>query len=112
MGQNGSVSPTVDKSTENELLAVSAISANDVWAVGTYQKGNVPGKSLTEHWNGTSWQVIPSPNVSGKENWLAAVSARATNNVWGGGLHRSKPGQLPDTDRALERHKMEHYSQR
>ncbi len=81
-GTKWSVSPTVDKSTENELLAVSAISANDVWAVGTFQKGNVPGKSLTEHWNGTSWQVIPSPNVSGKENWLAAVSAHATNDVW------------------------------
>ncbi|HVB23948.1 MAG TPA: hypothetical protein VNG51_18575 [Ktedonobacteraceae bacterium] len=81
-GTKWSVSPTVDKSTETELLAVSAVSANDVWAVGTYQKGNVPGKSLTEHWNGASWQVIPSPNVAGKDNWLVAVAAHAPNDVW------------------------------
>ena len=81
-GSKWNVSPTVDKSSENELLAVSAVSANDVWAVGTYQKGSTPGKSLTEHWNGTNWQVIPSPNVAGKENWLSAVAAHSSNDVW------------------------------
>ncbi len=82
-GSNWSVSTSANKSkTENELFAVSAVSTSDMWAVGIYQKGNVPGKTLIEHWDGQSWQVSPSPNVKGVENVLVAVSASSANNVW------------------------------
>jgi hypothetical protein len=82
-GTTWNTSDSANKSkTENELFAVSAVSTNDIWAVGIYQKGNVPGKSLIEHWNGTSWQISPSPNVKGVENVLVSVSAISTNDVW------------------------------
>ena len=48
-GQNWTVAPTATlPTTYNELLAVSAVSANDVWAVG-----GSGGHALIERWNGT-----------------------------------------------------------
>src|SRR5260370_3260816 len=57
------------------LTGVASISANDVWAVGDSSSG-----TLTEHWNGTAWSIVPSPTVAnGKFLGVAAVS---TNDVW------------------------------
>ncbi len=81
-GTTWSVSPTVDKSTENELLAVSAISANDVWAVG-YTEVNLGNfQTLTEHWNGTSWSIIPSINVGSVGDILSGVVDVSAKDVW------------------------------
>ena len=68
----------------NELSAVAAISSNDVWAVGTWR--NIAGnyQTLTEHWNGSSWTLVPSPNPS-SENGLSAVAGVAGNDVWATG---------------------------
>src|SRR5438270_5385362 len=52
----------------NRLYGVTAISANDVWAVG----------SSILHWDGSSWSVVPSPNFGG----FRAVSAVSANDVW------------------------------
>ncbi|HEY7418235.1 MAG TPA: TIR domain-containing protein [Ktedonobacteraceae bacterium] len=61
--------------------ALSAISATDMWAVGS----NYPtGASLTEHWDGSSWSVVPSPSPEAS-NVLLAVSAISSNNVWAAG---------------------------
>jgi WD40 repeat protein len=91
-------SPNVDD--QNNLNAVSALSANDVWAVGTHNKGPtkvgtaetdpfVTGKTqtLVEHWNGKQWTVIPSPNVGSANNNLVALSALAPNDVWAVGSY-------------------------
>ncbi len=48
----------------NELSAVSAISANDVWAVGIYggpDSNPNPSGTLIEHWNGEQWSVVAHP---------------------------------------------------
>ena len=48
----------------NFFNGVAALSSKDVWAVGYY--ANTPfgqsSSTLTEHWNGTHWRVISSPN--------------------------------------------------
>lgn len=69
----------------NELYAVAAVSATDVWAVGESYPIHGPGGALIEHWNGTAWQVAASPVVEGAFFSIAAVSA---TNVWtiGGGV--------------------------
>lgn len=77
-------------SLNNTLFAVSAVSGSDVWAVGDFNPGTVPtvaGRAtLTEHWNGSSWRVIPSPNyVNGHHlvaSHLRGVDAIAADNVW------------------------------
>src|SRR5690242_523500 len=52
----------------NNLNAIAVVSSGDVWAVGSSG-----GQTLIEHWNGTSWSMVSSPNV-GPLNGVAAVS--------------------------------------
>ena len=48
--------------SQNNLLAVAALSASEAWAVGDYQHVAAgSGYTLTEHWDGTSWNYVPSP---------------------------------------------------
>ena len=63
------------------LYGVSAVAANDMWAVG-----NGSG-TLTEHWNGAAWTRVSSPSPGG--SLLYGVSAKATNDVWAVGLDAS-----------------------
>jgi len=47
----------------NSLSGVTAIATNDVWAIGFYSNNLYSTQSLTEHWNRSTWSVVPSPNV-------------------------------------------------
>jgi hypothetical protein len=75
---------------QNVLLGVTAIAPNDVWAVGFFVAAvnqDRPQKTLIEHWDGTSWKVVPSPNVGGNNsttvsNELRGVTAVSANDVW------------------------------
>ena len=72
---------------------MAAISANDVWAVGAYVNSKQIYQTLTEHWNGSSWSIIPSPS-QGEEDILTGVTAISSNDVWTVGsyynTHRSQ----------------------
>ena len=77
-------SPNVDTSVNglNGLSGVAVVAANDIWAVGTSGGINNPRLTLTEHWNGTSWSLVSSPNVGTSGSGLGAVAVVATNDVW------------------------------
>ncbi len=65
---------------QNLLREVAGVAPDDVWIVGLY-----PGdilNTLTEHWNGSTWSVVASPNPPGGDNVLRGVVALATNDVW------------------------------
>jgi hypothetical protein len=64
----------------NTLQAVSVISANDIWAVGYSTDTNFNNFTLTLHWNGTAWSIVPSPIVN--DDLLFGVDAVASNDVW------------------------------
>jgi hypothetical protein len=79
-------SPNVGTST-NFLNGITAISAKNVWAVGTEGNGN-GGLTLVEHWRGTQWKVIASPDVNGSlSDSLSGVAAVAANNIWAVGTY-------------------------
>jgi hypothetical protein len=75
-------SPNVG-TTGSELLAVSTASPTDVWAVGsvTGSVANV-NRTLIEHFNGSAWSVVPSPNLSQEGDNLTGVAAISATNVW------------------------------
>ncbi len=77
-------SPNVGTNT-NELNAVAAVSANDVWAVGLYNNGSA-NQTLVEHWDGTAWSVISSPNLGTSQN-VYGVAAVSANDVWAVGSY-------------------------
>lgn len=66
----------------NDLVAVSATSANDVWAVGSWRNTGELYQNLAMHWNGSQWSIVPTPNAAASENELAAVAAIAPDDVW------------------------------
>jgi protein involved in ribonucleotide reduction len=79
-------SPNVGTNTNN-LTAVAG-SGNNVWAVGYYYTGPATNiwKTLTMHWNGSAWSIVPSPNVGGNSNFLFGVSGSG-NDVWAVGYY-------------------------
>jgi len=81
------LSPNVG-SDNNVLFGVAPISANDVWAVGGHRTRLGTYQTLIEHWDGTSWSIVSSPNVGSGSNDLFAVGAISTSDVWavGSGL--------------------------
>src|SRR6266446_2211001 len=63
--------------------ALPALGENDVWAVGvSYNTERTLGSTLIEHWNGSRWSVVSSPNPSSSVNKLNAVAAVSPNDVW------------------------------
>jgi hypothetical protein len=92
-GSNWTKVATPNGSNEvNWLSGAAALASNDVWAVGstaTNPPNQSTSKTLIEHWNGTAWSVVPSPNptppLSGGgpvNNQLYGVAAVAPNDVW------------------------------
>ena len=75
------------------LRAVTAISADDVWAVGeAWNEAPLgPSNTLVEHWDGRSWMVVPSPNApeagpSGT-NALDGLSKSPSGHIWAVGSY-------------------------
>jgi hypothetical protein len=61
----------------SSLSAAAVIAPGDMWAVGTIGSG--PFQTLAEHFNGTSWSVVPTPALNAS---LAGVAGAAGNDVW------------------------------
>ena len=96
---NGSVwkvvaSPNVGgPSRENFLTGVAAISAHDIWAVGSHDNGTAD-RALIMHWNGSVWKIAASPDRGGpaSENILTGVAATSASDVWAVGKYYDGAG--------------------
>jgi hypothetical protein len=85
--------PSVDAAGfafETGLTGVAATSGKNAWAVGWALRSRPPRNvTVTEHWNGTSWKLVPSPNAGGLQggglNGVTALSAAA---AWSAGVFR------------------------
>jgi hypothetical protein len=71
---------SVNVGTDAVLAGVAAIADDDVWSVG--YSHDVSYQTLVEHWDGTGWSVVPSPNVGTGDNALLGISAVGPNNIW------------------------------
>ena len=79
-------------SSDSGLVSVVAVSATNVWAAGDYANSRGVGQTLIEHWNGTSWQVVSSPNVAGSDtNSLYGVAAVSAHDIWAVGFYSPTP---------------------
>jgi hypothetical protein len=85
-GSSWSVVPSPSPGAqENILYGVAAISDSDVWAVGTDKDASGAWHALTEHWNGSSWSVIPAVDAGSGGNNLYAVTAVSSTSVYATG---------------------------
>ena len=78
-----SIIASPDAGLYDELDGVTAISANDVWAVGYITELNgVNTQTLIEHWDGSQWKIVSSPNPGSERDQLYGVAAISANDVW------------------------------
>jgi len=96
---NSVATPNVGEGT-NKLNAVLALAPNDVWAAG-FSTPSAPTRhaatrTLIEHFDGTSWAVVPSPNVGPKSanqsNRLLGLTANSANDIWAFGSYFAADG--------------------
>src|SRR5438094_4607096 len=63
------------------LNALVALDPTNIWAVGSVNYAN-GGGTLIEHWNGSSWSIVPSPAAPGWYSDLKGISALAADDIW------------------------------
>jgi hypothetical protein len=72
------------------VYEVAATSDSNIWAVGCGPRSTC-NKTLTMHWNGTSWAQVPSPSP-GNFDQLTSVAAVSASNVWAVGYTENRDG--------------------
>src|SRR5258708_16305470 len=45
-----------------QLEGTAVLAPCDVWAMGNFHSAKNVEQTLIEHWNGSKWKVVPSPN--------------------------------------------------
>jgi hypothetical protein len=65
------------------LVDVTALSTTEAWAVGdVYNRRVADQMTLTQRWDGTSWEIVRSPSVRNRYNTLTGVAAVSSTDVW------------------------------
>lgn len=79
-------SPSVEKVTDG-LVDITCVSSSSCWAVGyTITFETVQVQTLTLHWDGSSWSIIPSPNVGTGFSALYGVACSSDSDCWAAGF--------------------------
>jgi hypothetical protein len=86
--------PDVNASLED----VAGTGPDDVWAVGSGGKGRHinPINALIEHWDGSAWHIVPTPNVDRHarptvSSELLSVAAISPTDAWAVGDNWAQP---------------------
>jgi hypothetical protein len=61
----------------------------NAWLVGRYMLSSGVTQTLIDHYNGTAWKIVPSPNPGGPLNghYLAGVASVAAHDIWAVGFY-------------------------
>jgi hypothetical protein len=80
----GSLGVLPQTSLPGPLYGVDAITANDVWAVGTRADPNDPDEDIgqAQHWDGTTWSEFPTPDFGELTGTLFDVAGASSSDVW------------------------------
>ena len=79
-GPSWSIVPSSSKITDPRSIA--AINASNVWIVGSQPQAGVKVQTAAEHWNGTAWSLVSTPDSGSGENALNSVTAINKNDIW------------------------------
>jgi hypothetical protein len=80
-------SPSVPEYS-NHLHGVVAFASDDAWTVGASHRGTDLWRTLTMHWDGAKWSIVPSPTIPPVSN-LNAVAGAVTTDIWAVGEQSS-----------------------
>ncbi len=106
-GEVWSRTPSPDPgTTTNQLTAVAARTADDVWAVGHSRSKETGGLSegLVLHWDGRAWSQIPVPSSAMGGVELLDVAIAGPDSVWVAGTSGSSPNAGGPSEAAFALH--------
>jgi hypothetical protein len=69
------------------LFGVAALTPSNVWAVGMIRpSASVEWHGLAEHWNGTNWGIVGSPDPNPRIGYnLRGIAAISAGDIWAAG---------------------------
>ncbi len=91
-GHSWSIVPTPSTNAQqnSRLLGVTSIAANNIWAVGYYTNDQSVYQTLIEHYDGSVWSIVPSPDTGANvSNELTSISAVSASNIWAVGYENN-----------------------
>jgi hypothetical protein len=84
--------PNVGTGT-NQLNAVLALAPDNAWAVGLSTPTlHANTLNLIEHFDGTRWTVVPSPNTGTASNRLFGITGTSADDLWAFGSFFAEDG--------------------
>lgn len=89
--------------------SISADAADDIWVAG-YNPGSSAFTTFSEHYDGTAWKPVATPNVGSGSNALNGVLALAPNNVWAVGYSTATLKPPPNQYDVPTKTLIEHYN--
>ena len=81
------------------LSGVTCVGGDDCWAAGstTNSAGGQSG-ALMQHWNGSTWSVVPTPALTAGDGLLASVTCLAADQCWASGSSGATGGGNSQTN--------------
>ncbi len=87
---------------DSYLVAVTAISSSDMWAVGRYRLFWQRPETLAEHFNGEGWTIVATPGGPQPASRLTAVDSKGAGNVWAVGFSANDDYSNPQSKTLVE----------
>ena len=84
----------------NTLRDVAVAAPDDAWAVGWRIAGS-HYRTLAQHWDGSTWSVVPTPGLGSGDAVLTGVAALSSQDVWSVGWVMRDDGLRPVVDRVF-----------
>jgi hypothetical protein len=63
------------------LASLDGVSETDIWASGSVRQGT-DRHTLVQHWDGSRWSIVPSPDGPRATNWVNGLAAVAPTDAW------------------------------
>jgi hypothetical protein len=73
--------PAFSNATNETMVGIVAASSRDIWTAGQLYQSSVQ-QTLTEHWNGSTWTPVPSPNPESSSNRLQGIAITPKGTLW------------------------------
>ena len=83
---------TSSSTTISQILAIKAVSATNIWAVGDVSTQGAGEVTLIEHWNGTAWSISATPS-SPDLRGLTDLYIGSASNIYAVGRDQTEPFQ-------------------
>jgi hypothetical protein len=80
--------PNTSNLQNNYLSGIACISGSQCWSVGNYSVNGLISQTLIEHWDGTGWTIMRSPNNDMQT--LSAVTCLSSSDCWAVGAYPSE----------------------